>query len=134
MLLEDLVDDFQLFEHWEDRYTYLLDLGKALPTFPEGERVPENKVDGCLSQVWFVRRASDDGAVAFDADSDSAIVRGLIAVLRVLFYERSATEVASVDVDDVFRSLGLDEHLSVNRRNGFYAMVGRVRSIANGEV
>jgi cysteine desulfuration protein SufE len=133
MLVEDLVDDFQLFEHWEDRYTYLLDLGKALPEFPDGERVAENKVDGCLSQVWFVRRASTSGVVAFDADSDSAIVRGLIAVLRVLFHERTSNEVAAVDVDEVFRSLGLDEHLSVNRRNGFYAMVGRVRLIANAE-
>jgi len=129
MQVEDLVDDFQLFEHWEDRYTYLLDLGKKLPAFPESARVPENKVDGCLSQVWFIERPHDD-LICFDADSDSAIVRGLIGVLRVLFHERTAAEVEAVDVDDVFRSLGLDEHLSVNRRNGFYAMVGRVRSIA----
>lgn len=129
MQIEDLVDDFQLFDHWEDRYTYLLDLGKQLPAFPDSERVAENKVEGCLSQVWFVQRPHDDGLVCFDADSDSAIVRGLIAVLRVLFHERTAVEVDAVDVDDVFRSLGLDEHLSVNRRNGFYAMVGRVRTL-----
>lgn len=123
-----LVEDFQLFDNWEDRYTYLIDLGRALPAFPEEHRVEQHKVDGCLSQVWFVQDTTDEGVVAFHADSDSAIVRGLIGVIRVLFHGQPFERAREVDVPHVFAQIGLDEHLSVNRRNGFYAMVERVRT------
>ena len=123
-----LVEDFQLFDNWEDRYTYLIDLGRALPPFPEDNRVDRYKVDGCLSQVWFMQDTTQEGVVAFDADSDSAIVRGLIGVIRVLFHGQPFEHAREVDVGQVFAQIGLDEHLSVNRRNGFYAMIERVRT------
>ncbi len=130
MDVAELVENFQLFDDWEERYGYLIDLGRALPPFPDDARTPTHKVEGCLSQVWFIRQPTDDDTLAFDADSDSSIVRGLIAVIRTLYWGRTAADVAAVDIDDVFRQIGLQEHLTVNRRNGFYAMVGRVRHMA----
>jgi cysteine desulfuration protein SufE len=123
-----LIEDFQLFDNWEDRYTYLIDMGRGLPQFPEHAKVASNKVDGCLSQVWFIQNNAEEGRVSFDADSDSAIVRGLIGVIRVLFHGQSLERARLVDVPFVFAEIGLDEHLSVNRRNGFYAMIERVRT------
>lgn len=128
---EELVENFQLFDDWEDRYAYLIDLGRKLPPLAESERTAGSKVDGCLSQVWFVRREQGDGRLWFDADSDSSIVRGLIGVIRVLYLGRTPSEVASVDIDQVFGDIGLQEHLTVNRRNGFFSMIGRVRRFAD---
>ena len=125
-----LVEDFQLFDDWEDRYAYLIDLGRKLPPMPPEDQTPANKVDGCLSQVWFVRRDRGDGRLWFDATSDSAIVRGLIGVIRVLYAGHTPAEVAAVDIDAIFGAIGLQEHLTVNRRNGFYSMVGRIRRFA----
>lgn len=127
----ELVDDFQLFDDWEDRYAYLIDLGRRLPPLDDAEKTRANKVDGCLSQVWFVRRDAGDGRLWFDADSDSTIVRGLIGVIRVLYLGRTPAEVAAVDVERVFADIGLQEHLTVNRRNGFFSMIGRVRRFAD---
>ncbi len=126
----ELVENFELFDAWEERYSYLIDLGKRLAELPESDRSDTNKVQGCMSQVWFVQRHSPDGALRWDGDSDSAIVRGLIAVLRVLYWGKTPAEARAVDVDAVFGEIGLERHLSVNRRNGFYAMVGRLRSYA----
>ncbi|MCB9673303.1 MAG: SufE family protein [Alphaproteobacteria bacterium] len=126
--VDELVDDFELFDDWEDRYGYLVDLGKRLPALPESERTDVAKVQGCTSQVWFVQRPTDDGRLRWDGDSDAAIVRGLIAVLHVLFDGLTPDEARALDVDGIFQRIGLERHLSVNRRNGFYAMVGRLRS------
>ncbi|MFT4626302.1 MAG: cysteine desulfuration protein SufE [Myxococcota bacterium] len=123
----EMVEDFQLFDEWEDRYTYLIDLGRKLPPLADEERCPETKVEGCLSQVWFARRDRGDGRLWFDADSDSAIVRGLIGVLRVLYLGSTPAEVAAVDIEGLFGAIGLQEHLTVNRRNGFFSMVGRIQ-------
>ncbi|MCA9493319.1 MAG: SufE family protein [Myxococcales bacterium] len=128
--VEDLIDDFELFDDWEDRYAYLVDLGKRLPALPEEERTEQAKVQGCTSQVWFVRRPSEDGRLRWDGDSDASIVRGLVAVLHVLFDGLTPGEAHALDVEAIFGRIGLERHLSVNRRNGFYAMVGRLRSWA----
>ncbi len=125
---EELLADFELFDDWEDRYAYLVDLGKRLPALPEAERTEENKVRGCTSQVWFVRRPSTDGRLRWDGDSDAVIVRGLVAVLKVLYEGLTPEEARALDVDAVFGRMGLERHLSVNRRNGFYSMVGRLKS------
>jgi cysteine desulfuration protein SufE len=127
---EELVENFQLFDDWEDRYAYLIDLGRKNPAFAPGGRTAENKVDGCLSQVWFVRLDNGDGRLWFEADSDSSIVSGLIGVLRVLYQGRTAAEVSLVDIEQVFQDIGLQEHLTVNRRNGFFSMVGRIQRFA----
>jgi len=124
-----LVADFSLFDDWEDRYAYLVDLGRRLKPLPDELKTEANKVRGCMSQVWFVRDDERDGRLHWRGDSDAAIVRGLIGVLQVLYAGKSADEVKAVDVEEVFRTLGLERHLTINRRNGFFAMVSRLHSL-----
>lgn len=127
---EELVDNFELFEGWEDRYGYLIDLGRKLPPMADADKTDANKVRGCMSQVWFQQQASDDGRLHWVGDSDAAIVRGLIAILYVLYEGRTPAEAEQVDVDAVFGQIGLERHLSMNLRNGFYAMVSKLREFA----
>jgi cysteine desulfuration protein SufE len=122
-----LVDDFSLFDDWEDRYAYLIDLGKRLPALPEAERTEANKVRGCTSQVWFVRRDGAGDALVWEGDSDAAIVRGLIAVLQIAYCGKTREAARAVDMEQLFGQLGLEKHLSTNRRSGFHAMVARIR-------
>lgn len=132
MDLDELVDDFAFFDSWEDRYRYLIDLGKGLPPMDPAEKTEENRVRGCISKVWVSthRLEGEPARLGFDADSDSAIVRGLVAVARHLFDGRTKDEIGAVEVDDVFGRLGFDQHISVNRRNGFQAMVGLIKARA----
>jgi len=127
---EELVDNFDLFDQWEDRYAYLIDLGRKLPDMPDAEKVDENKVRGCLSQVWFVPTEEQPGRLSWRGDSDSSIVKGLIAILQILYSGKTPEEVAAVDIDGIFEDIGLQRHLSMNRRNGFYAMVTKLREFA----
>jgi cysteine desulfuration protein SufE len=127
---EELVDNFSMFDDWEERYTYLIDLGKRLPALPDALKDEEHKVRGCTSQVWFVQDPGDDGRLWWRGDSDASIVRGLVAVLQVLYNGRSREEARDLDVEGVFAKLGLERHLSINRRNGFFSMVEKLRSWA----
>lgn len=130
MSVEELIENFSLFPDWEERYRYLIDLADTLSVFPENLKTPENKIEGCVSQVWMVPDLRADGRFDFLADSDSHIVRGLIAVLRIIYTGRTAEEIAAIDIKGIFGQLGLESHLSPNRRNGFYAMVGAIRRLA----
>ena len=125
----ELIARFEIFDDWEERYRYLIQMGRKLPEFPEEYRNETNKVVGCISQVWVV---SDfvDGRIHLQADSDAFIVKGLIAMLVTLFNNKTADEVLAVDIESIFSEIGLDEHLSPNRRNGFVAMVSRIRNMA----
>lgn len=131
---EEIAETFELLDDWEDRYRYVIELGKALPGLPDAEKTAASKVDGCVSQVWVVAetRSGQDGAPRFhfEGDSDAFIVRGLIAVLRALVSGRRAVEVAELDALDAFSRLGLDSHLSPQRSNGLRAMIERVRALA----
>lgn len=129
MNLEELVEDFEFFDSWEERYRYLIDLGKSLPPMDPGHKVETNRVVGCISAVWVVAKM-EDGRLVFDADSDSHIVRGLVGLARKLFHGRTRDEVRSVDLDEVFGRLGFDAHLSVNRRNGFQSLVQTLKRTA----
>ena len=129
MDLEELVEDFEFFDSWEDRYRYLIDLGKKLQPMNPADKTEAHRVRGCTSMVWVVPRAVD-GRLQFDADSDSAIVKGLVAVAHALFFDRTAEEVIAVDVEKVFARLGLDTHLSANRRNGFQSLVMKLKRFA----
>ncbi|GAB5388607.1 MAG: SufE family protein [Alphaproteobacteria bacterium] len=131
---DELIENFGLFDDWQDRYRYLMDLGRALPELPEADKVDGNIVKGCLSQVWLVPEveALAEDRVDFRADSDSAIVRGLIAVLKVVYGNQSRADVGQIDIEDIFSQLGLSEHLSPNRRNGFFAMVGKIQQLGTG--
>lgn len=133
MTIEEIVDNFQLLEDWEDRYRYLIDLEKSLPPMPEALKTDTARVRGCMSQVWMVLGRDPQGRLQLVADSDARIVRGLIAVLRATYEGRTTAEAAQIDIDRIFSRLGLDQHLSPNRRNGFRAMVERIRAfIADG--
>jgi cysteine desulfuration protein SufE len=131
MNIEELVDNFSLLEDWEDRYAYLIELGAQLPPMDESLKTEQSKVRGCMSQVWMILGWDDAGRLVFIADSDAQIVRGLIAVLRTVFAEKTAAEITEVDVEEIFTSLGLDQHLSPNRRNGFFSMVERVKGFTS---
>lgn len=130
MNTEALVENFGLFSDWEERYRYLIELGEGLPDFPDALKTPENKVEGCVSQVWMISALGADGRFDFLADSDSHIVRGLIAVLRIIYAGKTPDEIMDTDIKTVFGRMGLEQHISPNRRNGFYAMVETIRRMA----
>ena len=127
MNIKEIVDNFGVFDDWEDRYRYLIDLGGHLPHMDDALKTEETRVRGCMSQVWMVMNWDEDHRLSLLADSDAQIVKGLIAVLLSIFQGRTAGEITSINVDQIFGKLGLDQHLSPNRRNGFYAMVERIR-------
>ncbi len=128
MNIKEILDNFSLFDDWEDRYRYLIDLGGRLPPMAEALKTEQSKVRGCMSQVWMVLGWDNSNRLTFIADSDAQIVKGLIAILNAIFESKTAKEIESVDIEDIFGKLGLDQHLSPNRRNGFFAMVERIRS------
>jgi cysteine desulfuration protein SufE len=135
MSIDDIRADFALLDDWEDRYRYLIELGRGLAPLPEALRIDANKVRGCASQVWLASRARTAAAGASPAlelvgDSDAHIVRGLIAVLFALFDGKTAEEVLHTDAGAVFAGLGLKEHLTPQRSNGFFSMVERIRADA----
>jgi cysteine desulfuration protein SufE len=128
----ELEENLQIFEDWEERYQYLISLGARLPDYPEEHRDDTHKVEGCISQVWLhpVVIEGDPKRLEFYGDSDSAIVKGLFAVLRVLYSGHTAAEILDVDLEGFFRRVGLEQHLSPNRRNGFFSMVEEIRRTA----
>lgn len=132
MTAEDLIDNFELLGSWEERYRYLIDLGRQLEAMPQSEHTEANKVRGCMSQVWLSSRTEPGPPTRlhFRGDSDAHIVKGLIALLLALTSGRTPEEILATDVGVVFTRLGLDNHITVNRRNGFYAMLERIRQTA----
>ena len=136
MSLEEIRSDFALLDEWEDRYRYVIELGRRLPPLGEAERTEANKVRGCASQVWLateiVPQATGAGSprLMFRGESDAHIVRGLIAILFAVYQGKTADEILAADARAVLSDLGLDEHLTPQRSNGFAAMVERMRSDA----
>jgi len=130
--LETILDDFAFLDDWEDRYRYVIELGKALPDLPEDKRTPENKVQGCASQVWLVSHSdsAEDPLMTFEGDSDAHIVRGLVAIVLAVYSGKKASEIAGLDAIEVFDKIGLVEHLSSQRANGLRSMVKRIREEA----
>jgi cysteine desulfuration protein SufE len=131
--LGELVEEFDFLEEWEERYRYILDLGKELAPLSDAERNEANKVRGCASQVWLVRDPSADGRLVFRGDSDAHLVRGLIAVLLKLYSGRTPQEILAFDAKAAFDRLGLEGALSTQRANGLFSMVERIRRDAAGE-
>lgn len=128
--LPELTENFSLFDDWEDRYRYLLDLGRALPPMDDALKTPASEVKGCVSKVWLVSTQAEDKRLHFIADSDGLITKGLIAILLSAYQDKTPTEIAAIDIEQAFHQIGLSEHLSPNRRNGFFAMVERVRALS----
>ena len=125
---DSLIEEFQLFDNWVDRYQYIIDLGRNMPAFPEEWRTAANVVRGCQSQVWLKTTATGDRMV-FQAVSDSAIVSGLIAILMRVYSDREPAEIIATPPDFI-HAIGLDEHLSPTRSNGLASMISVIKAAA----
>ncbi len=134
MTIDEITDNFAYLDTWDDRYRYVIELGRMLAPFSEAARTEANKVQGCASQVWLTTDIEPNGAAGpvlrFSGDSDAHIVRGLIAILLTLYSGKPAQEILDVDALALFDRLGLREHLTPQRSNGLKSMVGRIRSDA----
>jgi cysteine desulfuration protein SufE len=134
MTIEDAIaaleDEFALFSDWEERFAYLIDLGRALPPLAQMELNEPNKVRGCASQVWLVSEASD-GRLHFRGDSDAFLVKGLVAVMLRVFSGRTPAEIISVDPKALAKRLGLSDALTAQRSNGLFSMIERIRREAH---
>jgi cysteine desulfuration protein SufE len=132
--IEAIRADFAFLEEWEDRYRYVIELGRTLEPLSEAERNDANKVRGCVSQVWLLRETRRDAAgrtiLHFRGDSDSHLVRGLVAITIALFSDRTPEEILATDASATFRELGLEQHLTPQRSNGVRAMIERIRADA----
>jgi cysteine desulfuration protein SufE len=132
--IDEIVDNFSLLDEWDDRYRYVIELGRSLAPLSEHDRSDANKVQGCASQVWLATTVRPDGkdrpVLSFAGDSDAHIVRGLIAILFALFSGKPARDILAADAIALFERLGLREHLTPQRSNGFRSMVERIKSDA----
>ncbi|MFC4724403.1 SufE family protein [Glycocaulis abyssi] len=129
-IIESLVDEFDFLGDWEERYRYLIDMGRALEPLGPEEHSDTNKVQGCVSQVWLVLDKDDAGNLTIRGDSDAHIVKGLVALLIRLYSGRPPAEAAAIDAREVLARIGLGEHLSPQRSNGLASMVARIRASA----
>ena len=134
MTIDEIRDNFELLEEWDDRYRYVIELGRTLDPMPEAEHSAENKVNGCVSQVWLSRQidrsVNGEPRLKYLGDSDAHIVRGLIAILFALYSGKPAREILDTDAVALFERLALREHLTPQRSNGFRSMVERIKSDA----
>ena len=126
---EEILEDIEFFDDWEERYKYIIDLGKALAPMDEALRTQERLVKGCQSNVWIDVRL-DDKQLSFVVDSDAIIVRGLLALVMAAYGGKTAAEISAFDIDGYFQALDLERHLSPTRGNGLRAIVGRIQGIA----
>lgn len=130
---EEIIEDFDFLDDWEDRYRYIIDLGKKMAPMDEAHKIPETKVHGCASQVWImpeINGQGPDAKLGFTGDSDAVIVRGIIAVLHTLYDGMTARDAVAIDAQAQMGRLGLDQHLSAQRSNGLRSMIERLNAIA----
>ncbi|WP_020591956.1 SufE family protein [Kiloniella laminariae] len=131
--IEDLIESFEFLDDWEERYRYIIDMGRKLSPMDEALKTESSRVQGCTSQVWLVCNPDQEQTpvrLNFIADSDAHIVRGLVAVLMMIFSGRTAQEILDTDIEDILKRLEFAQHLSPNRANGLHAMVKRIQATA----
>ncbi len=129
--ITDVLDAFEFLDDWEERYAYIIDLGRQLPEFPEDARVEDNYVHGCQSQVWLIHHYDENsGKLYLLMDSDALIVRGLAAIILTALNGKTPRELLATDIDELFETLDLFRHISPTRGNGLRAMVGKIRDLA----
>jgi cysteine desulfuration protein SufE len=131
--IDDIRDNFALLDDWDDRYRYVIELGRTLEPLPEADHSPENKVQGCASQVWLSKQLAREGGgvmLKYRGDSDAHIVRGLIAILLTLYSGKSPQQILATNAIEVFDEFGFREHLTPQRSNGLRSMVERIRNDA----
>jgi cysteine desulfuration protein SufE len=129
MTIEDVIETFDFLDDWEDRYKHIIDLGRNLPEFSEIYQTEENRVHGCTSRVWLIH-SQENGYLSFKGDSDAFIVKGLVAIILMIYSRKTAKEILATDVSVYLSQLGLEKHLSPMRTNGLYSMVERIKNIA----
>jgi len=127
--INELIEDFSFFESWEDKYQYLIDMGRNVPQMADELKIDENKLRGCQSIVYFSNSYNDDGTITFMANSDAAIVQGLIALMLKVFSEKKPQEILDTDIT-FLKQIGLDEHLSPTRKNGLSSLVSSIKNAA----
>ena len=127
--IDELIENFSFFESWEDKYQYLIDMGRNVPPMADDLKIDENKLKGCQSVVYFSNTYNDDGTITFMANSDAAIVQGLIALMLKVFSEKQPQEILDVDIS-FLKQIGLDEHLSPTRKNGLSSLVSSIKNAA----
>ena len=126
---EEILEDLAFFDSWEERYKYIIDLGKALPAFPEALHTPERLVKGCQSNVW-LDVGGDKDKIQFLVDSDAVIVKGLLVLVLAAYNNKSPQDIIAFDIDGYFKQLDLERHISPTRGNGLKAIVARINNIA----
>ena len=126
---QEIIDDLAFFDDWEQRYQYIIDLGKALPAMPEADKTPDKLVKGCQSSVWLVAGV-ENGKVQFTVDSDAVIVQGLLALVMAAYNNKSPQDILAFDIDSYFTELDLERHISPTRGNGLRAIVGKIQQLA----
>ena len=131
MTIEELIENFEFLDSWEDKYKYIIELGEKLETLPENLHTQEWQVKGCQSQVWLVPQKQSDGTLHFAGDSDAMIVKGLIAIVLMIYNNLTSDEIKKLAINDIFASIGLQEHLTPSRRNGLEAMVEKIKHYAD---
>lgn len=132
--IDEIIQNFAVVDEWDDRYRYVIELGRTLPPLADSAHIDANKVQGCASQVWLLTHVKPDGSagpvLSFEGDSDAHIVRGLIAILFALYSDKSAREILTIDALALFDSIGLRQNLTPQRSNGLRSMVERIRTEA----
>jgi cysteine desulfuration protein SufE len=132
--IDDILADFDVIDDWEERYRYVIELGKALPPLAEADRTDANKVRGCASQVWLATRVETDPngvpRLTFTGDSDAHIVKGLVAVMLAIYSGRTPDEILALDPEPIFTAISLRDHITPQRANGVNAMIERIRADA----
>lgn len=129
-LTDEIIDDLSFFDTWEERYEYIIDLGKTLAPMDEALKTPDRLVKGCQSSVWLAHSYAD-GKFQFTVDSDAIIVRGLLALVLAAFNDKTPQQITAFDVDAYFGQIDLENHLSPTRGNGLRAIVGQIKALAS---
>lgn len=130
MTIDELIENFAFFDSWEEKYQYVIDLGANLEPLEQKYKTEEWKVNGCQSQVWLLPKYSE-GKIHFYGDSDAILVKGIIAIVLLIYNDKTAAEIKNVDVMEIFAKLGLEENLTPSRRNGMMSMVEKIRYYAD---
>lgn len=131
--VEELLETFEDLQQWDERYDFMIDLGRELPKFPPELQTEDNIVEGCMSTVWMSTQLSDADVqhMEIQADSDSIIVKGLIVILLAFYSQKTPIQIVESDASDYLKTLGLDQHLSPQRRNGLFSMIKRLKVLAS---
>ena len=131
--IDTITEDFSFLDDWEDKYRYVIELGRTLPDMADSDKVPENKVHGCVSQVWLVHTTEGDGdpVIRFQANSDAHIVSGLVAIMLAAMSGKRASEIEVFDATGLMSTLGLEENLTPQRSNGLRALIARMKDAAH---